>query len=373
MAKRIIGTTPKQDGYRMPAEFEKQSGCWMLWPERNDNWRDGAKPAQAAFVEVAEAIVKYEKMTVCVSHEQYANARARLSPAIRVVEMSSNDAWIRDCGPTFVVNDHGGIRGVDWSFNAWGGLYDGLYFPWDKDDSVAQKVCEIENIDSYRTENFVLEGGSIHVDGVNAAATTEMCLLSEGRNPNMTRSEIETLLCEYLGCEKVLWLKDGIDPDETNGHIDDVACFVRPGEVACIWTDDENNPFYEVAQEAYRALSEATDAKGRKLKVHKLTMTKKPVLLKGAETIDRVEGTQPRKNGEISIASYMNFLIINDAVILPQYGDENDALAVRQVQEMFPERDVVGVMTTEVAYGGGNIHCITQQQPCSTCVGKWQE
>lgn len=243
MAKRIIGSTPKRDGYRMPAEFEPQSGVWMLWPERNDNWRDGAKPAQRAFLDVAEAILQFEPVTVCVSAAQYQNARERLPRAVRVVEMASNDAWIRDCGPTFLVNDRGGLRAVDWTFNAWGGLVDGLYFPWDLDDQVAQKVCELERVDSYRTEGFVLEGGSIHVDGEGTVLTTEMCLLSEGRNPSMDRGAIEHMLCDYLGCEKVLWLRDGIDPDETNGHIDDVACFIRPGEVACIWTDDPKTRF----------------------------------------------------------------------------------------------------------------------------------
>ena len=162
---------------------------------------------------------------------------------------------------------------------------------------------------------------------------------------------------------KVLWIRDGIDPDETNGHIDDVACFVAPGEVACIYTDDKEHPFYEEARDAYEFLCRQTDAKGRKLKVHKLTLTQKPVYLEGADTIDSAEGTLPRRDGEVSIASYMNFLIVNGGVILPQYGDENDALAIEQVQAMFPDRKVVGVMTREIAYGGGNIHCITQQQP----------
>ena len=223
MAKRITGSTPKLDGYRMPAEFEPQAGVWMLWPERNDNWRDGAKPAQKAFLDVATAILQFEPVTVCVSPAQYQNARERLPRAVRVVEMASNDAWIRDCGPTFLVNDNGGVRAVDWTFNAWGGLVDGLYFPWDLDDQVAQKVCEIERVDSYRTDGFVLEGGSIHVDGEGTVLTTEMCLLSEGRNPDKSKEEIEQMICDYLGCEKVLWIKDGIDPDETNGHIDDVA------------------------------------------------------------------------------------------------------------------------------------------------------
>ena len=363
MAKRIIGTTPKQDGYRMPAEFEPQQGVWMLWPERNDNWRDGGKPAQKAFADVAKAIARFEKVTVGASVRQYQNARAKLPENIRVVELESDDAWVRDSGPTFLVNDKGGLRAVDWEFNAWGGLVDGLYFPWDKDDQIARKICEIADVDSYRTEGFVLEGGSIHVDGEGTVLTTEMCLLSEGRNPHMSREEIERTLGDYLNVEKIIWIKDGIDPDETTGHVDDVACFVRPGEVACIWTDDAENPFYEQCQAAYRTLSAATDAKGRALRVWKLTMPKKPTLLRGAETIDRVDSACPREDGEICIASYMNFLIVNGGVIVPQYGDEYDALALEQIQEMFPERRAVGVYSTEIVYGGGNIHCITQQQP----------
>ena len=374
MAKRIYGSTPKQDGFRMPGEFEHHEHIFMIWPERPDNWRQGAKPAQRAYAEVAKAIAKHTPVTMLVSNAQYANCRARLPEDIRVVEMSNDDAWVRDCGPTFVINDKGEIRGVDWIFNAWGGLVDGLYFPWANDDAMAQKICDLQGIDSYRTDadscpaglDFILEGGSIHVDGEGTLITTEMCLLNEaaGRNvPNLDKEQIEMMLKEYLNLEKIIWIKDGIDPYETNGHIDDIACYIRPGEVACIWSDDPNHPFYEAAQAAYKTLSEATDAKGRKLKVWKMCMTKEPCYLKDAWSIDTATGAIPREEGEISIASYMNFLITNNAIILPQYGDENDALAVQQAQEMFPGYTIEPVMTTEVAYGGGNIHCITQQQP----------
>ncbi|MGL4483536.1 MAG: agmatine deiminase, partial [Anaerovoracaceae bacterium] len=275
----------------------------------------------------------------------------------------SNDAWVRDSGPTFVINDKGDIRGIDWEFNAWGGLFDGLYFPWDADNQIPRKICDIEGIDTYHTPGFVMEGGSIHVDGEGTVITTEMCLLSPGRNPHLDRKGIEDMMGEYLNVDKVVWLTDGIDPEETNGHIDDVACFVRPGEVACIWTDDKNDPFYDTCHKAYAELEAATDAKGRKFKIHKLCMPKKPVTIKGDFAIDEVEGTAPREDGDLCIASYMNFLIINDAVIIPQYEDENDALAVQQIQAMYPDRKAVGVNTREVVYGGGNIHCITQQQP----------
>ena len=352
--------TPKADGFYMPGEFEPHEGTLMIWPWRPGSWNYGAKAARAAFAEIAEAIAAYEQVYLFVRPQDKASAQELLSSdRIHLIEAQTEDAWARDTGATFVVNDQGGRRGIQWEFNAWGGQYDGLYSHFEHDREVPERICNFLGDSFYNARPFVLEGGSIHVDGEGTVLTTEMCLLSPGRNPNLSRAEIGEKLCQYLGCEKVLWLRDGIDPDETNGHIDDVACFVAPGEVACIWTEDKDNPFYQAAQDAYRTLSQATDAKGRRLKVHKLCLTREPCRLEGAETIDAVEGTVPRENGEVSIASYMNFLIVNGGVILPQYGDENDALAVRQVQEMFPDREVVGVQTREVAFGGGNIHCIT--------------
>lgn len=364
MAKRVYGTTPREDGFRWPGEFEHQKGVWMIWPERPDVWRDGGKPAQKAYKAVAEAISNFEPVTMLVSAEQYAHARNVLKPEIRVIEMSNNDAWLRDTGPTFIKNDKTGeIRACDWHFNAYGGFYDGLYFPWDKDDALAQKICEIEGIDTYRLNDFTLEGGSIHSDGEGTLLTTEMCLLSPGRNPELDKAGIEKVMSDYLGIDKVIWIKDGIDPDETTGHVDDVACFARPGEVICIWTDDKNDPFYDVCHEAYDTLCNSIDAKGRKLKVHKLTMPKNPVRIGKDFDIDYVEGSLPREEGDLCIASYLNFLICNGAVICPQYEDEYDSLAIKQLQEVFPERKVIGVDSREVVYGGGNIHCITQQQP----------
>ena len=155
------------------------------------------------------------------------NARSMLPGEIRVVELSNNDSWIRDCGPTFVVNDKGEVRGVDWDFNAWGGLVNGLYFPWDQDDLVAQKVINIEHVDRYKAP-FVLEGGSIHTDGEGTLLTTEECLLDEGRNPELSKEEIEENLKEYLNVEKIIWLKNGVYNDETNGHVDNIVLFHSP-------------------------------------------------------------------------------------------------------------------------------------------------
>jgi agmatine deiminase len=268
-ALRTLKSTPLKDGFRMPAEYERHAGCWMLWPERSDNWRDGAKPAQAVFAAVASAIATGEPVTVGVSAAQYQNARARLPSAVRVVEVSCNDAWIRDSGPTFVIDAKGRRRGVDWTFNAWGGLNGGLYFPWDRDDEVAQKVLEIESSDRYRT-SFVLEGGAIHVDGQGTCLTTEECLLNPNRNPQLSRADIEEQLRRYLGVSQVIWLDRGVFMDETGGHIDELACFTAPGQVLLTWTEDREDPQYEISLDAYQRLRHAKDARGRSLTIHKI-------------------------------------------------------------------------------------------------------
>src|SRR4030042_2286644 len=212
---RTLTSTPKEDGFRMPGEFEPHEQTWMLWPERTDSWRMGAKPAQKVFKEVAKAISQFETVTMGVSTAQFQNARHQLPENIRVIEISYNDSWMRDCGPIFVKNDHGEVRVVNWQFNAWGGLYDGLYFPWDLDEQVPVKVAEIERMDHYDAP-MVLEGGSFNVDGEGTMLTTEACLLSPGRNPDLSKTEIEAHLSNYLNIEKIIWLGKRGDPDETN-------------------------------------------------------------------------------------------------------------------------------------------------------------
>ena len=259
---RTFESTPRQDGFRMPAEFEPHAGTWMIWPERPDNWRQGAKPAQKVFAEVASAIAQFEPLSMCVSHAQWRNARHLLPPSARVVEMSSDDSWMRDCGATFVVNDQGLVRAIDWDFNAWGGLIGGLYFPWDKDDMVARKTADIERLDRYKVP-LVLEGGSIHVDGQGTLLTTEECLLNENRNPNLSKAEIEACLADTLQIDKFIWLGKGIYNDETNGHVDNICCFIRPGVLALAWCDDKTDPQYDISHDAYERLMSARDAHGR--------------------------------------------------------------------------------------------------------------
>ena len=363
---RTLNSNPAKDGFRMPAEFERHSGCWMLWPERPDNWRCGAKPAQAVFAAVAAAIATAEPVSVGVSAAQFQNARARLPREVRLVEITSNDAWMRDCGPTFVIDAKGRRRGVDWTFNAWGGLDGGLYFPWDRDDEVAQKVLELEGADRYRT-SFVLEGGAIHVDGQGTCLTTEECLLNPNRNPDCTRSEIEEQLRRYLGVRHVIWLGKGVHLDETGGHIDELACFVSPGHVALTWTTDRSDPQYDISHDAYERLRTARDARGRPLTVHKLHQPG-PLYMSAEEAagIDQRAGSRARKAGDRLPASYVNFYIANGCIVMPLYDKRHDAAAKRTLARLFPTRKVLGVATREVLLGGGNIHCITQQVPRAT-------
>lgn len=390
-------STPKADGFYMPAEFEPQKRVWMGWPHRTDTWQMGAKPAQRQYADIARAIAEFTPVYMCANQVDYANCKAVFEgdENVTVIEMTTDDAWFRDTAATYVVNDEGEVRANHWHFNAYGGMVDGLYSPWDKDEQIALKMAELSGCRRYRPDDMILEGGSITVDGEGTVIVTDQCLLSPGRTASAVRveededniwptfdlkfkpwsEELRAYMTEhlksYLGVEKVIWVKEGIDPSETNGHIDDVATFVAPGVVACIWTDDPDYPFYHQCQAAYATLAGATDAKGRKLKVYKLPMPVKPVFMtqEACDSIDIDENAEPRVADEPLIASYMNYLVTNHGVITPQYGDENDALAIETLQKIYDEAwgagayRVVGVQSEQVVYGGGNIHCITQQEP----------
>lgn len=361
MSKRYQ-TTPRNDGFRMPGEHEPQDSVWMAWPERTDNWRYGGKPAQKTFTEVAKAISQATPVTMAVSAGQYENARTMLPSDIRLVEMSTDDSWMRDIGPSYVINDQGERRGVDWEFNAWGGLVDGLYFPWDKDDAVAQKICEILGDDSYRAP-LILEGGSIHVDGEGTLYTTEECLLHESRNPDLSREEIEELLCEHLSVDKVIWIPNGLYNDETNGHVDNLIHVVRPGEVVLTWCDDENDPQYAISHAALDVLMTQRDAKGREIKVHKIPMPG-PLYISEDEAsgVDESEGME-RIPGERLAGSYANYLVTNDLIVYPLLDKNHDAEMEKILRQLYPGYSLAGVDAREILLGGGNIHCITQQIP----------
>ncbi|MEP7244585.1 MAG: agmatine deiminase [Gammaproteobacteria bacterium] len=362
---RTLPKTPTADGFWMPGEYEPHSGCWMLWPERPDNWRNTAGPAQRAFVDVARAIARFEPVTVGVSAAFFETARALLPAHIRLVEMSHDDSWARDVAPTFVVNENGAVSGVDWRFNAWGGTNGGLYSPWDQDDLVARKVLEIEGCDRYAAD-IINEGGAIHVDGAGTALVTEECLLNPNRNPHLSAKQIEAVLRAYLGVSAVVWLGKGVFNDETDGHIDNLACFIRPGEVCLTWTDNPRDPQHAISNDAWQRLNDARAARGRRFKVHKLPMPG-PLHMsaKEAKGLARRKGTKPREPGNRLAGSYVNFYIANGGIVMPLLDIRTDRAAAARIRRLFPRRRVIGVPAREVLLGGGNIHCITQQVPAA--------
>ena len=375
---------PVSQGYYMPAEWRRHEATWMLWPYRADNWVGNAEPARAEFADVARAVAQFERVFVCVpsghldSAERHFRGEAALvesAEAARasggrlfLVVMESDDAWMRDVGPTFLLQQlswrdasRARLAAVDWRFNAWGGLDGGCYDSWEQDDRIASQVISLAGALRFRTE-MVLEGGAIHCDGEGTVIAVEECLTHANRNPNMRKAEIEAMLLAYLGCEKLIWLPRGVyGDDDTNGHVDNLACFVRPGCVALAWTEDRDDPQYERSVEALEALRRATDARGRPIAVHKITMP--PPMFYGDSDVE--PGVTERRAGDRLPGSYINFYICNGGVIVPQFGVPSDAAAAEQIQALFPDRRVVPVGSRSILLGGGNIHCITQQQPAT--------
>ncbi len=243
-----------------------------------------------------------------------------------------------------------------------GGEFNGLYDDWSDDDNVAAAVCDVMGLDHYRAP-FVLEGGAIHTDGEGTLYTTEECLLSPGRNPSLSKTQIETKLSEYLGIEKVVWLPKGLFNDETDGHVDNLIHVVAPGKVVLSWTDDPFDPQYALSREALSALKSQKDAKGRAIEVIKVPLP--GPLYYSHEEASGVESSDGmnRQAGERLSASYANFLMVNGHVFLPLLDSEFDSIAIEILAAALPDYQIVGIQTREVLLGGGNIHCITQQIP----------
>ena len=359
-------TNPLQDGFRMPAEYEKHFATLMIWPERPGSWNHGALKAREAFSKIALTIAEHEQLFMMVSDEAYESANKMIGfhNNVQLVRMKTDDAWARDTGATFVVSADE-RRAIDWQFNAWGGQYDGLYASWDNDQLVAARIARELGDEIYSARHFVLEGGSIHVDGEGTLITTKECLLSRGRNPNMSITQIEDELKKYLSVKKIIWLPEGIFNDETNGHVDNFCCFTAPGEVLLAWTDDVDDPQYERSVRALEILKRETDAKGRKLTVKKLPIPSKPIRIteKDLEGYEFEEGEDIREVGERLAASYINFYVANGCVLVPQFGDESDRTALDIIGSCFKDRQIVGIYARDILTGGGNIHCITQQIP----------
>lgn len=366
---KTISSTPLNDGFFMPSEYSAHDGCIMIFPERKGSWPHNAEPAVKAFKEIISAIAKDETVCLIVSEntEKKAHEIFEVEENVRLFKIPQNDAWARDTAPTFVRNGDK-VRGVNWKFNAWGGDFDGLYADYEDDDKLAKAFCSAIDCDMYDASPFVLEGGSIHSDGEGTVMTTESCLLSRGRNPELSKSEIEKKLCDYLGAKKVLWLPRGIYNDETNEHVDNVCAFVAPAKVVLAWTDNENDPQYPLSKACYDSLSGETDAMGRKIEIIKLPIPDYPVLVTEDDMEGYVfeEGEDTREIGERLAASYVNFYFSNNSVILPQFGGENsesDKRAVDIISKLCPDRKIVPIKARDIIVGGGNIHCITQQIP----------
>lgn len=354
-----------RDGFAMPGEFAPHVGTMMIWPVRPGSWPHEAKEARRAFVKIAAALSQSEDVYMLAAPQDAEEARRALPSGVKVLEMETDDAWARDVGPTFVKSADGRVRGVDWRFNAWGGSYDGLYPHWEKDDAAAAEFCSRLGYNCYDAGDFVLEGGSIHSDGEGTLLVTEACLLSPGRNPGLSREEIEHRLKEFLGAKKVIWLPHGVYGDETNEHVDNVCAFVRPGTVVLAWTDDRNDPQYAYSAADLKILEGETDARGRRFSVIKLPLPKRPVCITEQELAGFTfePGEDTREVGERLAASYVNFYIANGMVLVPQFDDDNDSVACKILQNCFPERKIIPVFARDIIVGGGNIHCITQQIP----------
>lgn len=336
---------PSKMNYRMPGEWAKRGGTFMAWPVQSALcWPDNYQEVSRGYAQVAKAIAQFEPVTMLVNEADEKIAQELCGPTVRTLILEHNDGWLRDNGPTFLLNDQGDLAGVNWQFNAWGGKYE----PWDLDDQVAPKLLKHLGVPCFAAP-FVLEGGSIHVDGEGTLLTTEECLLNEKRNPHLSKEQLEDHLKEYLNVDKIIWLKKGLDGDETDGHIDNVACFAKPGAIILQTCSDHMDANYGIIQENLAILKNTTDAKGRKL--------------------DIIEIPQPPRidyQDKRLTLSYLNFYLTEGGIVLPVFGgvcSNADEETEKILANTFPERRIVKVDGMALIKEGGNVHCITQQMP----------
>jgi agmatine deiminase len=337
--------TPKARGFQMPAEWHPHRRCWMAWPSNPSAYGGRIEAAKAAWANVARAISRFEPVVMLANDADLVAARTLCGPAIEVRRVALDDGWLRDNGPTFVLDGLGSLLGIDWDFNGWGGC-----FPYTRDRMTAAVILEQEGIERVAAP-LILEGGSIHVDGEGTVIVTEECLLNPNRNPHLSRPAIEGHLRDFLGVETVIWLKAGLKDDVTDGHVDQLAAFVSPGVVLALASDDESDANYAALNENLEILKSARDAKGRSLEVIEIPQ---PPALYNEYTGTRVS------------LSHINYYMANGGIVLPSFGfPDHDRQVLEIFRDVFSEREVVPVATLEIAFGGGNIHCITQQEPAA--------
>ncbi|HEY5657170.1 MAG TPA: agmatine deiminase family protein [Myxococcota bacterium] len=334
--------TPLEDGLHMPAEWAPHARCWMAWPYRSELWSGPLLETQQAYARIARAIAAFEPVTMIAPPEHRAHAASLCGPDVSILPLPLDDSWTRDSGPTFLTGPGGCRAATAWRFNAWGGKNP----RYAEDAQLGARLCEHLGFTRYDSP-LHLEGGAIHVDGEGTVLTTESCLLNPNRNPGMSKREVERELCEALGASKVIWLPGGlVEGDITDGHVDGLACFARPGLVLLETQTAPDSEFREMLRENRRAMEGATDARGRPIEF---------VEMEDAWEAEAESGTFCR--------SYSNFYVANGGVVMPAYGVAGDARARAVIERAFPGRKVAQVDVRKVAIGGGGIHCITQQQP----------
>jgi agmatine deiminase len=341
-------------GYRMPAEWERHAATWVAWPHEHSDWPGKFGPIPWVWTEIIRHLHRSERVRLVVQDEQETvRARRCLRRAnldlsrIDFLPFPTNRVWLRDSGALFVTNAAGQLGALDWHFNGWA-----KYDNWQLDDALPARMAEWKGIPAWQPvrdgRRIVLEGGSIEVNGQGLLLTTEECLLSpiQARNPDLSREEIEQVLREHLGVDQVLWLNRGIAGDDTHGHVDDLARFVGPGTVVAVVEDDPGDENHEPLQENLERLRRMTDGQGRPLEIHTLPMPE-PVVFRGRRLP----------------ASYANFYIANDRVLVPTFNDPADRVALGVLADLFPSRQVVGIHAVDLVWGLGTLHCLTQQEP----------
>ena len=339
--------TPKDSSYFMPAEWSEHECCWMQWPtamtpsEEAVSWSHfDLDKGRINWANVANSILKFEKVKMIVHPDDIDSANNLLNSNIDVITLEINDAWCRDSGAIFLLDKNNNLGGVDSDFNCWG-----YKINYELDDKVAQFMIDSSKA-KYFKNDMVLEGGSIHVDGEGTLITTEQCLLHENRNPHLSKEEIENNLKDNFGVKKIIWLKHGTD-EGTNGHIDNVACFVKPGTVMAMTCNDKSDTYYDRLNENLEILKTATDSLDRRLEVIEVEMSYKRLIPNDDEP-----------------CSYINYYIANGGVVLPIFHDKKaDENAINIIQTAFPDRKIECVDGLDILLGGGGVHCITQQQP----------
>jgi agmatine deiminase len=337
------GRTPLADGLAFPAEWTAHRACYMAWPSRPDTWKQRLEEARVAYAHVAHAIQQFEPVIMLAPPDVIKSARRLLGDEIEIQSTELDDAWIRDNGPVFVKGRDGRMAAVKFQFNGWGGRYP----PYDKDATAPEVLANRLSLPLYRAP-IVAEGGALTVDGEGTLVTTESCLLNPNRNPEKTKDEVESALKSYLGVRKVIWLRRGMHASQIDGHVDGIAAFARPGLILVAAAPDRANPNHESFRENRELLLSETDGRGRPL-----------------EVVDLPSPSPHSINGHALAATFMNFYIANGGIVAPTFGDPDDNPALDCLRTVFPEREVVGVRCNDIAIGGGDVHCITQQLPAT--------